>query len=134
MKTRGSLSWLGLIVIMVCLLAQPAGVLAQCMVSNTTVSDSVAMGSPYTEVMKTLNGTYLCNRVMSSMVSLCAPGAAMNRMTLTASAPAGTTNPSCEFYCTGGAACVSIVIDGSDGLPVELMDFGFEDEQSVEGE
>ena len=101
---------------------------AQCMVTNTTASMATTMGSPYTEVMKTLNAAYLCSSIGNMNVSLCAPVGAMIRTMLTASASVGAISPSCMFTCTGGTACAPITIDGSDGLPVELMEFSIEGE------
>ena len=39
-----------------------------------------------------------------------------------------TNSPSCSWDC-GAAGCGTIVTDGNSGLPVELMGFGFEDEE-----
>lgn len=89
------------------------------MVTNTMMVPGTP-GSMYNMVYKTLNAAYLCSRVMSMNVSLCAPGIQLPRTMLAASAPSGTMSPSCSFNCTG---CGTITITGSDGLPVELLDF-----------
>ncbi len=134
MKKRISPILLGSALILISFFAQPLPVESQCMVTNTVVFPAPSPGSPYTVVYKYLNGGYLCNRVASNNVSLCAPGpAAIVRTTLTASANTTATNPSCQFSCTGG--CGTITIDRNDGLPVELMEFEISEvDQNEEGE
>jgi len=115
-KTPISLRWLGLGLVLAGLLILTPPSYSQCLVTNTVVNP----GS-YNQVVKYLNGTYQCYRVASNNVSLCAPAVPFLRTRITASAAAMYTNPTCQIYCTGG--CGTITIDGSDGLPVELMDF-----------
>ena len=111
---------LGSLLVLAGSLAGPVPVTSQCMVTNTLVVPGT-VGSPYNRVYKDLNGTYVCSLVASNNASLCAPGPALPRNRLTASANTAATNPSCSFNCAGG--CGTVIIDGSDGLPVELMDF-----------
>ena len=130
MKKRISPILLGSVVLLISFFAQPLPVESQCMVTNTVVSPAPSPGSPYNVVYKTLNGPYVCNRVASNNASLCAPNLPTARTMLTASANTTAVNPSCQWYCTGG--CGTITTDGSDGLPVELMEFEIVENDSGE--
>lgn len=131
MEKRTASILLGSTLILISFFAQPLPVESQCMVTNTVSIPAPSPTSPYNVVYKYLNGTYQCNRVASNNASLCAPGTApLPRTMLTASANTTATNPSCQFYCTGG--CGTITIDKNDGLPVELMEFEIAEDHSGE--
>ena len=119
---------LALLMILASLVTQPAPVEAQC----TVVGSTAFVTSMTNVVYVTLNASYSCMVVMMMNVSACGfVGTDTMRAMFTASAMTTYTNPSCSWSCTGGA-CGSIVADSTNGLPVELMDFEVEDDESSE--
>ena len=113
-------SLLGALLVFAVLLFQPLSADAQCM----TFSTSIGGGTTYNYVVKYLSSSYVCNLTMSMNVIACNPSAAATRSLLSASALTASTNPSCGWSC----GCGPVVIDSTDGLPVELMGFSIEAE------
>jgi len=133
MEVRQSRSWLVVALILVALAVGPVAVQAQCVVTSTNQSTFAATISVY----KILAASGNCRSVGNNNVLACAPGAVSVTTTfLGASASTGATNPFCSWQCTCGVGPPdNIRIDGSDGLPVELMDFEVvdDDEEDVPG-
>lgn len=95
---------------------------AQCNVASTV---SMTFGATKA-VYKILTAPALCQTTMMNALFCSPTGSAMNTNFLLASAM-GTATPSCAWSCTcSGGGAPHVVIDGSDGLPVELMEFGLE--------
>lgn len=118
-KSRKSSLWLGLVLLVGSMFVQPARVESQCMVAVTTTQ----MNSMLQIVSKTLSAMYQCTLTMSMNVMNCAPGTmGDNTSILTGSVtlPLPAMSPTCAWNCVG---CGTVTIDGSDGLPVELLDF-----------
>ena len=110
---------------LVLLLTLPNLAAAQCSVVTVTRYMSATPASYYNIVKVMLNGSHACRNVMGS-ASQCAPGPTMVRMTLTASAnPTAYPSASCQWDC--GVGCESVTVDGSDGLPVELLDLSVDE-------
>ena len=120
--------------VLVCLVALPLSLSSQCNTTNITggtYTNTTTGSLPYYYVTKTISNANTCTLTMFMSILLCDPGGepvatgatGMTGM-LTASAYTTATNPSCGWICDCGA----VVIDGSSGLPVELMDFAVEDE------
>lgn len=123
MDFRKSRRWLLPVLILAVLLIQPVELKSQCMVSTTNSN----AGPTAVQVYKILSGSYFCSLTMQNAV-FCSPTAMGNTTAfLLATALTATANPSCAWNC----ACGSITIDGSDGLPVELMDFEIADGADV---
>lgn len=101
----------------------PAPVNSQCNVTATGTYDFTTMKF----VTKTLSASTMCQTTAMNAFS-CFPGAApffTNK--LYAVALSATVNPYCNWSCgCGTGALPHVTIDGSDGLPVELMDFSVE--------
>ena len=96
---------------------------AQCSVTSTYQGNFTTMGMSANYVSKYLSTSYTCSLTMSMNVFNCYPsGAGTYTSILYASAYTTATNPSCGWTCD----CGPVTIDGSDGLPVELMDFAVE--------
>lgn len=124
MKNRST--WLLLIAfaMLIGLVGQPPATEAQCAVISTTQTSF----SPTMAVTKQLSGIATCNLVGNNALA-CFPGLGGPVPTsfLIASAnPSATMNPFCSWTCSCGSGSFSLMIDGSDGLPVELMDFSVE--------
>lgn len=120
-KTRHGLLALGLAT---CLLCFPAALQSQCNVASTLTQ--MAMASD-TTVYKILSAAAFCQSTAMNAV-FCSPTAGGNTTTfLLANAMSMTVNPYCHWDCgCGTGSPPDIVIDGNDGLPVELMDFSVE--------
>ena len=99
--------------------------------ANTTAVAIVLTGNPG-----------LCSNTMSSNVLNCAtalrfagsgpcPTGTMNCRVLFAVATGVTTNPTPRYCSAVCGACGTLLIDNSDGLPVELMEFSIEGEDRV---
>lgn len=128
MPIRKSTIWLAAVLILAALVGRPAPVGAQCVVTNTDTGSNVAM--TYMYVNKTLTAPYFCTLTMSMNVIACnLSGGAGTTNVLSASAFNTAVNPTCGWNC----ACGIVTIDGSDGLPVELMEFSVEDEGEAGG-
>jgi len=95
-------------------LVLPLPARAQCVVTNTLPSTLTMT----VFIVKYLSMSTTCSTTAMNAF-LCSPTAPAFVMTLSASAYTSTTNPFCSFNC----GCGTVTIDGSDGLPVELMDF-----------
>ena len=98
-------------------------------IANTLKIFSPNMTSPTVAVVvaKFLTGLRVCNTVAMNN-AFCNPGSAAPTFTLAASAMGTqiTMMPSCQWACTG---CANVTTTSSgDGLPVELMGFGIEEE------
>ncbi len=147
-----SLSWPVLLLVALCVLGSPGAVESQVSYTYTTgiptpcVNTIVRyfvpnMASPTMQVAitKYLDTNRTCTWLMSNNADLCNPGmlaGSVNTGMLVASAFGTniTMMPSCQWRCQPTTVCgTSITTSGlSDGLPVELMDFGFEDEEAPE--
>jgi len=103
----------------------PSATQAQCtpvdFTNRTTIGSKI-----YVEKLLPIQG--LCSG--RSMNATCDPGTWMGSTTiqpvstLFATASTMATNPSCEWVCScGSESGATIRIDGSNGLPVELMEF-----------
>jgi hypothetical protein len=112
-----------MVFVLVFLLGHPSGVKSQCVVTNTGMT---TIGSLII-VTKTLSAPYQCTLTMMN-ADFCFPGyAPVITAQLVASAYTATVNPTCAWACAcGTGAPPHVAIDGSDGLPVELMDFSVE--------
>ncbi len=123
MKYLKSRLWIAPVLVLSCLLVQPMNLTAQCSVSTTQVS----AGATTIIITKTLTAAGDCRSLMNNNVLGCFPAAApQNTSLLVASALVASTNPSCSFQCTCTSITSVFTIDGTDGLPVELMDFSIE--------
>ncbi len=81
-------------------------------------------------IFKYMAANQNCDLAAPANNAFCNPSSLQNVSRVDASALGTqlTNNPSCSWSCAG--ACGSIVTSAAaDGLPVELMDFGFEDEE-----
>ena len=131
MDSRKSRFWPMLTLILVGALAAPVGLESQC---NTTGSPYVNTSiAPYVTVRKYLTAPANCVRAPVVNASFCQPNITAPPpgplvVTLSANAHTGNTaSPYCAWTCTCGTALnPGVRIDGSDGLPVELMDFSVE--------
>lgn len=117
--------WIGfaLVVVLACLF--PMSVQGQC-VTTATMQTTVGMTILVT---KSLSASAVCTLTGGMNIVGCVPSGAATTSVLMAGATTGAATPSCAWTC----ACGAVVIDGSDGLPVELMDFGIEDESEDVG-
>lgn len=107
--------------ILICLLISPTVAWSQCNVTNTGMTTFPTL----IIVSKTLATADQCTLTMMN-ASFCFPSyTPATTAQLVASALTATTNPSCGWVC----GCGSVTIDGSDGLPVELMGFSVEGDQ-----
>lgn len=77
-------------------------------------------------ILKVLTVSRVCGTVTTNS-AFCNPGFPANTMILGASAMGAqiSMSPSCSWACAG---CANISTDGSDDLPIELMDFGIDEE------
>ena len=128
MDTRKHRFWLFTIVMLVCLIASPTGAssLGSCNVTMTLKQPNPT--SP-TSILKYLMATPAtgCGSPMgmgANCYSFPPPGTMAPPFAFTAVGAIKTTGPSpfCSWVCN----CGTITVDGSDGLPVELMDFSIE--------
>lgn len=117
-ELRSSLTGLTLLAAM----SVPGVVKAQCMVMSTNV---LMPGTMTVLIEKYLSNSYSCMSVATMMNALdCNPGAAGSFTSLlSAEAVTATMDPACSWVCTG---CGNVTIDGSDGLPVELLEYSVE--------
>ncbi len=79
-------------------------------------------------IAKFLTAPRVCSSVAMNN-AFCNPGVAALTSTLAATAIGSqiTMMPSCQWACAG---CPNVTTSGGDGLPVELMGFGFEDDET----
>ena len=117
-------SLLGALLVFAVLLFQPLSADAQCMVSSVSTGSGITGGMNYNYVIKYLSSSNTCSLTMQMNVISCAPSAPGYGDALTASAYTVTISPSCGWSC----GCGPVVIDSTDGLPVELMGFSIEAE------
>jgi len=103
----------------------PAAGEAQCVTTSFTQSCFTTMSGSICFVIKDITGNNNCMSFMSMSVSNCfiSPGAGRTYFQATAMLPTHVS-PTCGAVCD----CGTHVIDGSDGLPVELMGFSVETE------
>ena len=96
---------------------------AQCVISTTTFPPA----QPSSIIInKFLTTSAFCTPGADNAF-ICRPSAAMSTLTLRAQAyPGVTNNPVCSWTCSCDGGPDTVVIDGGDGLPVELMDFTVE--------
>ena len=88
---------------------------------STYMSSSIA---PYTmTVVKFLSMSQTCQKVASYM-AVCVPNG--TAMVANPIAYGGPGKASCQWECNGTAGC-DVTIDGSDNLPVELMEFSLDE-------
>ena len=130
MPTRLSRFWLVPVLALVCLCAQPVAVQAQCVTTG-----GVMVSTPGANTMiayYNLTAPGMCMSVAANNAA-CFPASTNQTTTfLSASAMTPVTNPSCSWTCNCGTGTQNFSIDSSDGLPVELMDFEVEDDESSE--
>ncbi len=128
MNPRKSSLWRFPVLMLVCLLASPVGVRSQCVVTNTTSTAFL----PTLGVTKTLSAATPCVSTGNNAFS-CFPNTSVMTVSMLNAViiTTATTMAFCNWDCGCDAGTPpDVTIDGSDGLPVELMDFGFEDEES----
>ena len=131
MDTRRSQLWLFPVLVVTCLLTQPAELEGQCVVMTTYAPVSIP---PTISVTKVLSAAGMCTRTMQMNNLGCFPTVpGMTTAFLIAGASTGATNPSCGWLCTCGGVPTNISTGPGDGLPVELMDFSIEGEELAEG-
>ena len=106
------------------LLVVPQIAYGQCMVTSTNVGTTG--GFPY--VVKTLSLSTFC-QATSSFNATCTPGGG-GASNLFLSATASGPNPSCQWNC----GCGTVRIDGTDGLPVELLEFEVDGGETLDKE
>ena len=98
-----------------------------CGVTTTNRTTFTSVNPDSIVVSKTLDASHSCQLTMSMNVLFCFPQATAmltNRLVATAQTGGGP-NPSCGWVCNCPTGTVQVTIDGiTDGLPVELMDFG----------
>ncbi len=125
MANSRSRFWLVPLAVLICVLVGAQTLESQCPVTSTTTD---MPGTMITIVSKYLSLPYLCTSIPAQMNAVdCNPGVAGFVTTLlTAERVTATMMAKCAWTCAG---CGMVTIDGSDGLPVELMNFGFEDEE-----
>lgn len=83
-------------------------------------------GNQVNYILKYLTTSATCNLTMSNNVLDCRPNPGAAGSTLSATAYSSAMSPSCQWDC--GAGTCTVTTDGSDGLPVELMDFDIDGE------
>ncbi len=129
MNTHQPRLWPLLVLIVASIFIQPARVESGCAVTSTS---NQMIGNAYT-ILKFLGGFTNCTRTMN-MAMTCSPAGPLSTSGLLARATTGTIatmSVSCGWTC----GCGGVTTDGSDGLPVELMDFAVEDDvAAVSGE
>lgn len=112
--------------------AQCAG--ANCMTSCTTAGSDVTCIANFQKC----GGTSGTATVLSSSNATCNPAYLPDAGSFRVSAMGMTGDPGfCQFqfnYDFGGAQTFQCRIDGSDGLPVELLDFSVDEESGPTGE
>lgn len=123
----------------VALMAHGAPAQAQCSVTNA--GGGTTAGNIY--VYKTVAAATKCKLTGFNNVLECHPGGQPPTMTgatrlngfVTATAAPMAINPYCKWkcYCPTGPTTAQVTISGSDGLPVELMDFAIEDDVAAAG-
>jgi len=118
---------LGSTLIVLMLAYQPSNVEAQCSIVSTQQTTM----SFFRHVKKYLGaGPYLCARTQS-MSAMCLPDVTGNVTYFHAYARATAMTPSCMWrciFCGTINASNTITSNGSDGLPVELIEFSIEQE------
>jgi len=119
MYVRKPKSLLGTLLIIVGLFFQPINANAQCSVSSVSSNTGTIGGMNYIWVSKYLSSSESCSLTMSMNVINCYPDPGSSVSSLGASAYTTAIDPSCGWNC----GCGQVTIDGSDGLPVELLDF-----------
>jgi len=105
------------------LVFQPRLTSAQCAATSTVV-----VAGPPTKVVKYFSIPIYCASMMQGGVVACDPPCCSVRSLFYAvNIPPNNSNEQCSWTgCTvtgGGTPCPTIIIDKSDGLPVELLDF-----------
>ena len=115
---------------LICLLAQPVALVAQCAPTGPAMINTF---TPNRSVYYFLTMSGTCMSVANMNVNACFPTAVPNMTNIVvASATTMAVMPSCSWTCQCGASTPTFQIDGNDGLPVELMDFAIEGEVEVE--
>ena len=106
----------------------PAKLDAQCVTNVVSSYTDTVNGMNYQFISKSIATTGTCTRTMTNNVIGCGP-AGMNPgiNAVWASAYTAATSPSCDWVCE----CGPVTIDGSDGLPVELLGFEIDGEAST---
>ena len=113
---------------LVCLLVIPAGLESQC--ATNAMAPFTFLGDTF--VTKTIVPNASCMTVAMNAMT-CFPGAvSMNGMSLFAVRAPATTNAYCNWVCNcpGSPAQAITISAAADGLPVELMDFGIEADET----
>ena len=112
-RTRFSIA---VAVLVACALV-PSQAMAQCSVTFTATGSYTMGGMDVNYVIKYLSTTYTCTVSMSTNVIACNGG--VNTTAVSGTAYPSIPSAACGFNCD----CGTVTIDGSDGLPVELLDF-----------
>ena len=124
MKNRSAWLWLVAFALLIGLIGQPPSTEAQCAVTSTTQTSF----PPTLIVTKQLSNIAFCSLVGQNALA-CFPGTGvpMSTFILAASAnPTATMSPFCSWTCSCGTGAFTVVTNGSDGLPIELLDFTVE--------
>ena len=111
--------WLVPALLLFCALARPGAVKAECMYASTNVL--MPGGTMTILVEKYLTMKANCASIPTQMNAVdCNPGTMVHYTDLlSGEAMTATVSPNCAWNCD----CGTVTIDGSDGLPVELLDF-----------
>lgn len=125
MDDHRSKFWCGSILLLLCLLLQPVGIGAQCMVASTSMGTGTQGGMNYRYGVKILSAPYQCTVTMQMNMIGCSPDPSSDTSFLSGAAFTTAVDPTCSWTC----ACGAVTITNVD-LPVELMDFAIEDESS----
>ena len=106
---------------------QPIDVEAQCSVVST--QKTTTGNSRHITKFLGPDGPYLCAQT-ASMSAMCSPGVTQSVTFVHAFARTTAMSPSCMWHCIfcGTITSNTITSNGSDGLPVELMEFSIEQE------
>ncbi len=138
MRIRIQPFWLAAVLVLVCALVQPFPVSSQCVTGMSTMGTTSTPA--YIYIQRTFTNATQCHLTMFMNVKACFPGGqtpvgpftSVTRVNgaVTASAFTTATNVSCGWVCM---PCGSIVVNGAnDDLPVELMDFSVDGDETDE--
>jgi hypothetical protein len=121
-KIHPSSFWYGSLLLLLCLLLQPAGIGAQCMIVGTDMGSGTQGGMNYRYGVKYLSMDFQCTVTMQMNMIGCSPDPTNSTDFLSGAAFTTAVDPTCAWDC----ACGTVTITNVD-LPVELMDFAIED-------
>lgn len=134
MNIHRNTSRLGSSLILASLPIQPLSVEAQCSSNTQTSTGVTGMGMKFNHVVKYLGGFKSCSSTMwmgsttmdwMTMDSFyCYPTSPTTTQHVSATAFTTAPSPSCGWVCTACGPAGTVTIDKSDGLPVQLLEFG----------